>query len=258
VPKPKSKSRKPKTSMAERKLIIGGRAVSRQDLPVEFHIPALLLDQILTAANVPNQHRSKIRVSIESTIITWMGNERIDQEIKRVNEIRKRRTPILRIARQAEKLSKSLQQLELGERFALTASLTVEEEEDFIKRGEFWLSYLGTEVVPYERELRRFAELARRAAAKPARTVSHRPRFSSRHVRLINLIGRLYDLIVVEAGGELTLWADAAHDDVLKGTLPTILDLLRPILPHTIPDRQKLHYSTISRLFRQAKNPQKF
>src|ERR1019366_5977042 len=139
------------------------------------------------------------------------------------------------------------QQLEPELRLRLTASLTAEEEDAFLKRGEDWLPYVGNEVVPYEHELRRFAELARRAGAKHKRTVSHRPRFSSRHVSLINLIGRLYDLIVVEAGGELTLGADAAHDDVLKGTLPTILDLLRPILPHTIPDRQKLHYSTISR-----------
>jgi hypothetical protein len=257
VQKRKSASRRPKASTAQNELIISGRLVLRRDLPIEFRIPTSLLAEILTTAKVPKQHRSAIRTRVESAIIERIGSERINSELNLRKKIMKRTSPLLRIARLTEKLLKAIQELKPELRFKLTARLTMEEEEDFIKRGEFWLSYLGTEVVPYERELHGFAVLARRAAAKPKRTVSHRPRFSSRHVSLINLIGRLFDLIVVEAGGKLTLWHEVTHDE-LKGTLPTVLDILRPILPHTIPDRQKLHYSTLNRILRQAKNPQKF
>jgi hypothetical protein len=258
VQKRKSTSRKLKASKAQPELIISGRPEFRRNIPTEFRISTSLLSQILSAANTPNQHRSAILTRVESTIIQWRVNDRVNMEFDRRKKIGAPLIRIARVARQTEKLLNAVQQLEPELRLRLTASLTVEEEDDFLKRGENWLPYVGTEVVPYEHELRRFAELARRAAVTPKRTVSHRPRFSSRYVSLINLIGHLYDLIVVEAGGELTLWADAAHDDVLKGTLPTILELLRPILPHTIPDRENLNYSTLSRLFRQAKKPQKF
>jgi hypothetical protein len=252
--KRKLTSHKPKTSMVQQELIIYGRSVSRHKLPAEFRIPTSLPDQILTATKVPNQRLSAIRTRIKSAIIERMVSERVDREWNRKKEIR---APFLRIARQTEKLLKSVQQLEPELRRTLTASLTMEEEENFLKLGEFWLPYLGTEVVPYERELRRFAELARRAGAKPKRTVSHRPRFSIRHRALLSLIVRLYELIVETAGGELTLWDDVTHGK-LKGTLPAILEILRPILPSTIPDRGNLNYSTLSRFLRQAKNPRKF
>ena len=98
------------------------------------------------------------------------------------------------------------------------------------------------------RELRHLSESAY-SASKLEKKAAHRPLNSVKHRGLTFLIHALYKRIVEEAQGELTLWEDSAGD--LKGTLPALLDMLRPYLPGVLP--KKLTFSTLYRVLAKAK-----
>jgi hypothetical protein len=246
--------RKHTAKLGRRKLTIYGRTVWSDHLRAEFRVPPGVTDQIVIAAHVPNGRRRAVRTQVESLLSEQMVTAEMDRDIKEKENIR---TPFRRLALQAEKLLKSAKQLDPDLRQWLSAHLTMEEHAEFLQRGEFFPKRGATEV-PYEREIRRFAELARRVAAgKPKRTVSHRPRFSTGHRALRSLVMGLYESLVKNGGGKLSLWDDVTHTE-LKGTLPAILEILRPVFPSIIPARKALNYSTLGRMLRGAKNPPKF
>jgi hypothetical protein len=101
-------------------------------------------------------------------------------------------------------------------------------------------------------EIRKLANAARSAAKSQKKSVSNRPLRSFKHNALHLLIEGLYLRIVVEARGKLTIWQDSATGE-LKGTLPEILELLRPYLHGVLP--KKMHFSTLHRALARAKKP---
>src|SRR5262249_7038872 len=85
-------------------------------------------------------------------------------------------------------------------------------------------------------EIRKIVEAIRSATQPKKKKASHRPVRTFRHRALSFLVEGLYLDIVVEAKGKLTLWQDAATGE-LKGTLPAVLELLRPHLPGVLPEK---------------------
>lgn len=83
---------------------------------------------------------------------------------------------------------------------------------------------------------------------KPKKAVTHRPPGSIKNPVLRRLVLDLYR-ILEEAGGELTLRKDA--DGEIRGTLPAVLEILRPLLPNVIP--VQLPYETLRDLRKQAR-----
>jgi hypothetical protein len=79
----------------------------------------------------------------------------------------------------------------------------------------------------------------------------HRPVSTFKRRALSLLVAGLYLYIVEKARGKLTLWQDAVTGE-LKGTLPGVLELLRPHLPGVLPE--KMHFSTLRRALARAKS----
>ena len=103
-------------------------------------------------------------------------------------------------------------------------------------------------LLPILKEIRALADAARSASLRKKEEVSHRPpkSFKSRGFEL--LIHGLYRLIVVKAQGTLTLWQDAGD---LKGTLPLVLEVVRPYIPGILP--VNISFSTLHRSLVRAK-----
>lgn len=99
-------------------------------------------------------------------------------------------------------------------------------------------------------EIRDLVEAAQSTPIPIEKKASNRPVHSFKSRSLELLIHGLYRLIVVDAQGELTLWEDRGAGR-LKGSLPAVLELLRPqlngILPGSIP------FSTLHRALARAK-----
>jgi hypothetical protein len=103
--------------------------------------------------------------------------------------------------------------------------------------------------------IHKLADATRSAAEPQKEKVSHRPPGSFKHNALHLLIEGLYLRIVVEARGKLTLWQDSVNF-CLKGTLPDVLELLRPHLPGILP--KKMNFSTLHRALARAKKANSF
>ena len=103
-------------------------------------------------------------------------------------------------------------------------------------------------VLPLLYEIRALADAARSASLPKKNGVSHRPpeSFKSRGFEL--LIHGLYRLIVVKAQGTLTLRQYAGD---LKGTLPFVLEVVRPYIPGILP--VNIPFSTLHRSLVRAK-----
>jgi hypothetical protein len=101
-------------------------------------------------------------------------------------------------------------------------------------------------------EISKLVEATRSAAQPQKKKDSHRPLHTFKHGALNFLVEGLYFDIVVGAKGKLTLWQDSATGK-LKGTLPEVLELLRPHLPGILPE--KMHFSTLHRALARAKKP---
>jgi hypothetical protein len=67
---------------------------------------------------------------------------------------------------------------------------------------------------------------------------------SARHVNLPFLVRDLRELIVCTAKGRLTLWRDPGSSE-MRGTLPAVLNVLRPYLSDVIPEH--ISYRTLQR-----------
>jgi hypothetical protein len=100
-------------------------------------------------------------------------------------------------------------------------------------------------------EIHKMVEAICSVAQAQKKKESHRPLRSFKHGALNFLVEGLYLSIAVEAKGELTLWQDSATGE-LKGTLPDVLELLRPHLPGLLPE--KMNFSTLHRALARAKS----
>jgi hypothetical protein len=72
---------------------------------------------------------------------------------------------------------------------------------------------------------------------------SSRPVVKARHTNLLILVRDLCE-VVCKAKGKLTLWRDP-HSSELRGTLPAVLNVLRPYLRDVIPEH--ISYRTLQR-----------
>jgi hypothetical protein len=117
-------------------------------------------------------------------------------------------------------------------------------EEAALRRlnSEYWIT------PPLLKEIRALAGGAHAASLSKEKKAPHRPRKSFKNRALNFLVAALYRVIVVEAQGSLTLWQDAGD---LKGTLPVVLDVLRPYIPGVLPVR--IPFSTLHRSLVRAK-----
>jgi hypothetical protein len=117
-------------------------------------------------------------------------------------------------------------------------------EEAALRRlnSEYWIT------PPLLKEIRALADGAHAASLSKEKKVPNRPLKSYKNSALNLLIHGLYRIIVVEAQGSLTLWQDAGD---LKGTLPVVLDVLRPYIPGVLPVR--IPFSTLHRSLVRAK-----
>jgi hypothetical protein len=86
------------------------------------------------------------------------------------------------------------------------------------------------------------------AVSQPKKEVSHRPQGSTQNPALHMLIFGLYASIVQEAQGKLTLRKDVND---IRGTLPAVLEILRPYLPEVIP--VMLPYETLRDIRKAAR-----
>jgi hypothetical protein len=86
------------------------------------------------------------------------------------------------------------------------------------------------------------------AASPPKNRVSNRPRGSRQNPILHGLIGELSMSIVEGAGGKLTLYERGGE---IRGTLPAVLEILRPYLPEVIP--VSLPYTTLRNIRKRAR-----
>ena len=117
-------------------------------------------------------------------------------------------------------------------------------EEAALRRlnSEYWIT------PPLLKEIRALADGAHAASQSKEKKVPNRPLQSYKNRALNLLIHALYRVIVVEAQGSLTLWQDAGD---LKGTLPVVLDVLRPYIPGVLPVR--IPFSTLHRSLVRSK-----
>jgi hypothetical protein len=99
-------------------------------------------------------------------------------------------------------------------------------------------------------EIRDLAVAARSVAQPKRAKISNRPAGTLKHRALDLLVGGLYGLIVLEAQGEMTLWEDHSTGR-LCGTLPAVLELLRPWVSGVLPE--KVPFSTLYRSIARAK-----
>jgi hypothetical protein len=90
------------------------------------------------------------------------------------------------------------------------------------------------------------------ATLPPKNRVSNRPRGSSQNPVLRRLILNLYIFIVERARGKLTLSGGSGK---AKGTLPRVLEVLRPYLPDVIP--VELPYETLRDIRKSALEAQR-
>jgi hypothetical protein len=81
------------------------------------------------------------------------------------------------------------------------------------------------------------------------RAAPWRPKGSVKNPHLHFLIGSLYRSIVKDADGKLAVRKGKICGEA-KGTLPTVLTILRPYLPRIIPT--KLPYSTSRRVLQKV------
>jgi hypothetical protein len=90
------------------------------------------------------------------------------------------------------------------------------------------------------------------ATSQPKNRVSNRPRGSRKNPILRRLILNLYMSIVGGAQGKLTLYGGGGE---IRGTLPAVLEILRPYLPDVIP--AKLPYETLRDIRKSALEAQR-
>jgi hypothetical protein len=198
-------------------------------------LPLALLDRIAAATKARNpiglQQRTIPTYPMDvSLLLIAVEFEEHKQRLQFQRPTRSQIKQIKRVAESAEELLGAIKLLGESARFRL--------------KNE----YKGAQL-PLD-DLHKLLDAARTAANPKGEKLTHRPTGSFKHRSLNLLIAGLYGLIVEEAQGELTLWEDASTGR-LKGTLPAVLEILRPHLNGILP--KKIPFSTLHRALARAK-----
>jgi hypothetical protein len=161
-----------------------------------------------------------------------------------LNQIKGARAPLMRVAEDIDRLVASLRRLPPASRMLLEIGLSLESSAEM---NLDWFEPHANEMV-HEFLLRHLALVCRRAALPRRRLVRHRPSGSTNNPALWKLVLGLYGAIE-GAGGVLTLRKDVYGRT--GGTLPTVLEILRPHMAGIIP----LPYETLREIRKRVRAP---
>ena len=154
----------------------------------------------------------------------------LEQRIRNLKRRKEMRGPFKRIAHLKAELVKALDELD---------------DEIFYASGFDRVSIVGALTVLLDVPIRHLA------TSRPKNRASNRPRGSRANPVLRRLILNLYIAIVEGAQGKLTLYGGKGE---AKGTLPTVLEILRPYLPEVVP--AKLPYEFVRDIRKAAREAQ--
>lgn len=143
------------------------------------------------------------------------------------------------VARRARSLYDAISRLleSLGDHNSFSDQ-AVREYGDDDKDVDFNLYDLESRLMTLEQNCKEWLRL--RCSKKPP----HRPRGTIQYPALQFTITRLHEAIETYGGGELSLWHDTAGK--WKGTVPQVLAILHPCLPHVVTANPP--YATLRRL----------
>jgi hypothetical protein len=156
------------------------------------------------------------------------------------------RRQIRRVARMAKELVTAIEQLDEPARLMMIA---IEQRGARFVRGDpnsVRLNVLCRQIQTLADEASVWAE-----RTKPVSRPRSGHRF--RHPALPLLVEWLHREIVKKGGGTLTLSEDALSGRP-TGTLPKVLEILRPYLPGVVPEHPGLSRKTLERMLRRPKN----
>jgi hypothetical protein len=183
-----------------------------------------VLTEIFDLACVPlNRRTSEVRFGVYWALERALFVHRV-RNLKRRKEMK---APLRRIAKLSRELLKALYELD---------------DEVFQVSRVDRVSVIGLLAALLDVPLRYFA------VSQPKKEISHRPQGSTKNPALHMLIRGLYASIVQEAQGKLTLRKDVND---IRGTLPAVLEILRPYLPEVIP--VMLPYETLRDIRKAAR-----
>ena len=197
------------------------------------------LDCIVQVTGIPEGLRSRVRRRVDRAVLS-VERRNWDRADRRW---RQRRAAAKEIARLTKDLRNTIYEAEdlVGKDFWLTVECAPDDYEGYdstdISLYDF-LSILDDVGEGYER-----------LASRPRKQVANRPPGTVQNPALSFLIDRLYECIVEEGQGQLTLWENV--DRELQGTLPSVLKILHDRLPDKVP--ANLSYTTLRRCISRAK-----
>jgi hypothetical protein len=226
----------------------GGRTVADVDswstLPrpwrrwEDAHLPSELIDQIATVVRAKNPSILRRRILLNHPIglallIEAVWFEHYKQALNYDRLTQRQTKQIKKVGKLAEKLEETIKLLDEPSRVRLCS---------------------GTDKSRLALDEIRNLVVAVRSAVQPSRSkISHRPPRTFKDRAFHFLIEGLYTQIVVEAEGKLTLW-QASTTGKVGGTLPKVLELLRPYVSDVLP--KKMRFSTLYRAVARAKKAQ--
>jgi hypothetical protein len=216
----------------------------------EWHEPARrkAIDDILRLVRVPTDRCSLIGSGIDKAVEWAMAQH----HIHRVRNLKPglksgpdRRKRLRRIARLIVEHAKEARNEMLDAYVDACASFADHEIRSVGFKNSTWVQSIeieGKSDLDFELGILREAEAAAQfLGPRPKKTESHRPLGSIKNPALRSLILDLHRVIVEEGHMKLTLRKDA--DGEIGGTMPAVLDILRPFLSDIIPVR--LPYKTL-------------
>ena len=185
------------------------------------------LTEIFHLARVPKE---RISYEVGSEVSMPVDRALFDHRIRNLKGRKEMRVPFRRIAQLRSQLLKALDELD---------------DEVFQASGVERVPIVGLLTALLDVSLRYLT------ASQPKNRVSNRPRGSRQNPILRRLILQLYSSIVDRARGKLTLYVDGGE---IRGTLPAVLEVLRPYMPDVIP--VKLPYETLRDIRKSAREAQ--
>jgi hypothetical protein len=197
------------------------------------------LDCIVQLTGIPEQFRCSARKSVDIAVLA-LENRNWGRD-DRPRELRATAKELARLAQDLENVLKKARDLILK-----YARLEVEWSPDDYEGDD---GDINIDLFDFISILGDFGEKFERLASRPRKQVANRPTGTVQNPALSFLIGRLYESIVEEGHGKLTLWEN--DDRELKGTLPSVLKILHDRLPDKVP--ANLSYTTLRRCISSAK-----
>jgi hypothetical protein len=220
--------------------------VSRQR-PVAV-VPDKVLEQVVDAACVPEGLRAGAmrRVGgvvfyLKEQVLEPLADAAVPAKIYSLGAIK---AEVRRFTRDVEEFADAIRLLEGPAHFIVKSAAdspherTCEEEEVDPPRLE-----------QFETFLRQWAQALRAHFLSPAPKAPNRPPGSVKNPKLHLLVRLLYEVLKKEGHGRLTL---SMVDGQITGTLPAVLKLLRPYLPHIIS--AALPYETLRDIRKTAQS----